>query len=78
MHYSHWRWFYAIKTAICVVLNLSTDKDIRYDERIDIAILASGQQFSYDCSSDYWYEVIGVGKGLVCNWFFFEDRDSSC
>lgn len=68
---SKFRWFYLVKTNLCLFFNfqLKDNKNIQ-ESRITFIYNCESYQYEYE----YWCDFIHVGLGLN-NWWYFVNSD---
>lgn len=69
------RWFYTIKTLICILLN--RQGDLWGKDHIDVAILNYRPAYTMDVMGGYDWTCIVVGHGYFKNWCYdkYENSD---
>lgn len=65
----HWRWFYRLKAALCLLLNLEPPKGTFVSFHVFVTYTDSGTSYSPGEPTEYWFEAIVVGYGVFSNWW---------
>jgi len=69
------RWFYTIKTLICILFN--RQGDLWGKDHIDVAILNHRPVYTMDVIGGYNWICIVVGYGYFKNWYYDKYENSN-